>query len=68
MPIRISLAAARVNAGYTQSEVAKLMKVSNKTICNWESGKLDPSYASLVMLCNIYKVPIDCINLPIKST
>lgn len=33
---QISLAAARVNAGLTQEEVAKAMKVGKQTIVSWE--------------------------------
>ena len=37
--IQISLAAARVNAGMTQEDVAKKMGISKQTIINWEKGK-----------------------------
>lgn len=37
--IKISLAAARVNAGLTQSDVAQMLKVGKQTIVNWEKGK-----------------------------
>ena len=66
--IQISLAAARVNAGMTQEEVAKRMKVSKNTIVNWEKGKIVPSFASLQTLSAIYNMPADYIFLPIKST
>ncbi len=36
--IRISLAAARVNAKMTQKQVAEKMGVSKQTIINWEKG------------------------------
>ena len=36
--LQISLAAARVNAGMTQDDVAKKMKVSKNTIVKWEKG------------------------------
>lgn len=36
--LQISLAAARVNAGLTQEEVAKNMKISKNTLVNWEKG------------------------------
>lgn len=63
----ISLAAARVNAGFTQAEVAKYMHISNKTLSNWETGASEPSFADLNTLSSLYRVPIDCIRLPIKS-
>jgi transcriptional regulator with XRE-family HTH domain len=66
--LQISLAAARVNAGMTQDDVAKLMKIGKKTIINWEKGLSMPSFADLNMLSNIYKIPLDNIFLPTKST
>ena len=36
--LQITLAAARVNAGFTQEEVAKKMGISKQTIINWEKG------------------------------
>ena len=66
--IRISLAAARVNAGLTQSDVAKKMKMNKQTICNWETGKIIPKPAQLEMMCRIYNMPADNIFLPCKST
>lgn len=65
---QISLAAARVNAGYTQGDVAKMLHVSNKTINNWENGKVSPSFANVEMLCRIYGLSSDYIFLPTKST
>ena len=66
--IKISLAAARVNANLTQDEVAKKLKVSNKTIGNWEKGIVVPSAATMIALSNIYNIPEDNIILPTKST
>lgn len=65
---KITLAAARVNAGLTQEEVAKKMQVSKRTIINWEKGKVIPKLAQLSMLCTIYNAPKDYIFLPTKST
>ena len=66
--IKITLAAARVNAGLTQDEVAKRMKVSKKTIINWEKGKAIPSFATAEKLSQIYDMPLDNIFLLKKST
>ena len=62
--LQISLAAARVNAGMTQDDVAKKMKISKTTIVNWEEGKVVPSFANLQMLCTIYNISKDNIFLP----
>lgn len=66
--IKISLAAARVNAKMTQEEVSKAMHISKNTIVNWESGKAKPSLASLTLMSQLYKMPIDNIYLPSEST
>lgn len=66
--MQISLAAARVNAKLTQEDVATKMKVGKKTIINWEKGWSTPSFADVSMLSDIYKIPIDNIFLPKKST
>ncbi len=66
--IQISLAAARVNAKLTQEEVANMMKIGKRTIINWEKGVAVPSFADLNMLSSIYKIPMDNIFLPEKST
>ena len=66
--LQISLAAARVNAGLTQEDVARELRVSKTTILNWEKGKIIPSFASLQTLSTLYKIPPDNIFLPNKST
>lgn len=66
--IRISLAAARVNARLTQEEVAKRLKVSKTTIVNWEKGTVAPSFATLLVLCGMYNIPVDNIFLPTEAT
>lgn len=66
--LQISLAAARVNAGMTQDEVAKEMHISKATLGKWESGKIIPKVAQLSFLSNLYKIPIDNIFLPKQST
>lgn len=66
--IQISLAAARVNAGMTQGDVAKKMNVSRQTIVNWEKGKIVPRIPEIEMLSRIYSIPQDYIFLPCYST
>ena len=65
---KITLEAARVNAGYTQKEAAKLLHISNKTLQNWESGKSYPNADKIAEICELYQIPYDCINfLPKRS-
>lgn len=61
MPIKISLAAARINAKMSQKEVADALHVSNKTVGNWEAGTSEPSFATLNELSRLYGIPIECI-------
>lgn len=62
--LQISLAAARVNAGLTQTDVAAKMRVSKQTIVNWEKGKIIPKPAQVEMMCRIYKISANHIFLP----
>ncbi len=59
---KITLSAARVNAGYSQKAAAELLDISNKTLCNWEKGKTFPEQPMIEKLCNLYGVTYDMIN------
>lgn len=61
---KISMAAARVNAGLTQEDIAKAMKVSKMTVWNWENGKITPKPAQFQMFCELCNAPKDIIFLP----
>lgn len=66
--VKITLAAARVNANLSQKETAKMLGVSNKTLCKWENGTSFPNAVQIEKLCNLYNLPYDCINfLPNNS-
>ena len=65
--LRISLAAARVNAELLQEDVAKMMKVTKQTIVNWEKGRTSPTIEQARKLSEIYKIPLDNIFLPCES-
>jgi DNA-binding XRE family transcriptional regulator len=64
---KISLAAARVNAGLTQDDVASTLHIAKNTIVNWEKGKTEPSITQAKRLEEIYNMPLDYIFLPTKS-
>lgn len=59
--IRISLAAARVNAGLSQDDVAKALKVGKQTIVSWEKGTSEPKVSQARDLEKLYKIPLNYI-------
>jgi len=65
--LQISLAAARVNAGKTQEDVAKALKVSKNTVVAWEKGTTEPKTSQARELSALYGIPLDNIFLPCKS-
>ncbi len=65
--MRISIAAARVNAKLSQKELAEKMEVSLSTVTNWESGKTEPSASQLRKISEISGVPMDFIFVPVES-
>ena len=66
--LKISLAAARVNAQMTQEDAANALKIGKRTIINWEKGKTTPSFSDLNMLSQLYRIPLDNIFLKSEST
>lgn len=56
---KITLKAARVNAGYLQKEAAKKLDVSNKTLSSWENGITMPKANMIDKICNLYGVCYD---------
>lgn len=59
---KMTLAAARVNAGYTQKQAAEKLGVSTTTICAWETGKSVPNIKHIDPLCTLYGRTYDEIN------
>ena len=66
--LQITLAAARVNAGMTQEDVAQRLQVSKQTIINWEKGRTIPGIPEIEMLARIYGIPQENIFLLCYST
>ena len=69
--VKITLKAARVNAGLTQKKAAERLGVSNKTPCGWENGVTTPNVQYVNALCEIYGVSYDNLNFlpdnPLKA-
>lgn len=61
--MKITLKAARVNAGLLQKEVADKLGVSRHAIINWERGITKPKKHTLMVLASIYNVNVDDIKL-----
>lgn len=68
MIFKITLEAARVNAGLTQKELAEHMGVSNKTVGSWEKGITLPAADKIDELCEVLGIPYDFINFLPKGS
>lgn len=49
---KITLAAARVNAGYSQKEAASRLKINERTLQNYESGANVPDWDMFIKSVN----------------
>lgn len=57
----IQLKAARVNANLTQEEVAKKLRISKNSICNYERYTSKPSVERAKELAKLYGLTVDDI-------
>ena len=62
--IKMSLKAARVNAGFTQCELADKLGVSRQTVSFWERGERKPTKRSIIAFCAVVGVSERDIFLP----
>lgn len=62
---KITLKAARVNAGLTQEEAAQAINVTGRTLISWENGVTHPTVDKLLRLCSLYDVQISDIFIPL---
>ena len=58
---KITLAAARKNAGLTQRDLATKCNVSESTVINWEKGRTEPSVSQAIAIGNVLGIHYDCI-------
>lgn len=59
--MKISIRAARVNAGLSQGDAAEKLGVHKSTISNWEREKTYPNAMEIKKICEVYGVPYDMI-------
>ena len=65
--MKMTLKAARVNAGLTIRDAATRLQISDKTLSNWETGKTAPNTDKLAQLLELYGAPLEVLILPKKS-
>ena len=59
--IKITLSAARVNAGLTIDQTCKHLGVSKNTLIKWEKGLSSPTWDKVMLIGKTYNFPIDHI-------
>lgn len=60
--LKISLKAARINAGLSRAEAAKRLGVSASTLKNWETQKSFPSVMKIAVIEELYGISIANIS------
>lgn len=60
---KITLKAARVNAGLTQKEAAKLIGIHFQTLSKYEEDSSNIPFSLVEKASEIYKLPISCFFL-----
>ena len=60
--MKITIRAARINKGLKQSDVAKALHVTQKTVCSWENGKTMPKIDKIEPICKLYGIEYDDIS------
>ena len=59
---KISLRAARVNAGLTQEEASERAGCARSTLNGYESGKTQPTYKTLKAMCELYGIQMEMLK------
>jgi len=68
MARKVTLAGARVTAGYSQQGLADKIGVVRETISAYETGKQKIPPAVLMAICYVTGFHVDDISLPTEST
>lgn len=61
--MKLTLKAARINAGFTQEQVKEKTGIARSTLTNWESGRNLPRSDKLKQICELYGISIEEITL-----
>lgn len=49
----------RLSESMTQSQVAKLLKTTQRKVSYWESGKIEPDLDTLISIAEMFDVSVD---------
>lgn len=55
----MSVRGQRVNAGYTQKQLAKKMHVDQTAVSNWEIGRREPNEKNVKKMCKLFGCTVD---------
>lgn len=55
----IKLKELRNEMQLSQAELAKIFKTTQRNVCNWEQGKFEPDFATLIKLAKFFNVTTD---------
>lgn len=56
---KLSLRAARINKRLKMKEAAELLKITDRTLYNYENGRTIPDYDIVIKIANLYEIPVD---------
>ena len=59
--MKITLKAARVNAGYSQKQIAEQFKISQSAVSKWENGQAVPRVDMAMKLSDLYGLDLQQI-------
>ena len=59
-----ALRAIREAKGFTATEVARELEVTQGQVSNWEAGRRNPTRGNLLSLAGLLAVPVEAITIP----
>ncbi len=66
--LKMTLEAARVNAGYTQVQAAKILGLKPTTLASWEKDSTRLSYVEAHRLARLYRITPDLLFLAVNTS
>lgn len=60
--LRLTLAGARVNAGFGTTEAAKLLGIGRTTLWKYEHGRIEPKHEIIEKMSELYRVPMEVLS------